>query len=247
MPKAVLTHFSPYLEDCLPPTDKQNVNRKGCDGATYVTIYGGVKAAYILICQWMLASCKNQSIQRIERLGFAQYARLHEAATLLDIPRIKNDMVNRMDKMSKSQIPVQDVRVIYANFPKDSLPRQIVIRSIGDAVFERRLRRWDLYKEFKLECVEYDNDIYDYTEQRRQAIQDAELANKKGQKARRRKSGEHTKGSNDKVEEPTQVVTKTVKGVVARKGRGAQPTYVRIGLNDFGVSNQHYAGNVRRT
>ncbi|EAS32747.1 uncharacterized protein CIMG_03771 [Coccidioides immitis RS] len=240
MPKAVVKHFSPFLDDCFPPADKLHVRRKGCDGATHVTICGGVKAAFIYIFQWMLASCRGTGLQRIERLEFAQYARLHEAATLLGIPRIQQEMATRMDKMSKSQVPIKDVRIIYENFPRDALARQIVIRSIGDAIFERRLRRWDLYKDFKLECIEYDDDIYSYIEGKKRAIREAEMLENRRQERRRRKKG-GSKEYQPVAREPPQVVNKTVQGVVTRKGRGAQPTYVRVGLEDLGVSNQQFS------
>lgn len=129
----------------------------------------------------------------------------------------------------------------------------MVIRSIGDAVFERRLRRWDLYKEFKLECIEYDNDIYEYVEEKKQAARAAEMAERKPRNRGPRNTRvtprqEHNKGNkqehkqahNGPENESPMVVTKKVKGVVARKGRGAKPTYVRVGLGDFGVSNQQF-------
>ncbi|KMU79701.1 hypothetical protein CISG_02119 [Coccidioides immitis RMSCC 3703] len=149
-------------------------------------------------------------------------------------------MATRMDKMSKSQVPIKDVRIIYENFPRDALARQIVIRSIGDAIFERRLRRWDLYKDFKLECIEYDDDIYSYIEGKKRAIREAEMLENRRQERRRRKKG-GSKEYQPVAREPPQVVNKTVQGVVTRKGRGAQPTYVRVGLEDLGVSNQQFS------
>lgn len=251
MPKAVLNHFSSLLDDCFPSPDNLHVNRNGCDGEAYATVYGGVRPAFGVIFQWMFSSCQNQRIERIDRLDFAQYARLHEAAEYLDIPWVVNEMVNRMNKMSKSQIPIKCIRIIYANFPKESLPRQVVIRSIGNAVFERRLRRWDLYKEFKLECIEYDNDIYEYVEEKKRAAREAEMAERNQRDRRLRgnhgkhkqeynKENKEENWSSDLGVESPRVVTKKLQGVVARKGRGAKPTYVRLGLDDFGISDYQF-------
>ncbi|WEW55215.1 hypothetical protein PRK78_000644 [Emydomyces testavorans] len=247
IPKAVVKHFSSVLDDCFPSEGKHHVHRMGCDGKTSVIIYGGLMVAYAFIVQWMISCCQCKYVKRINRLDFVQYARIHEAAMALGVPVIQKEMSYRMDKMSNGQIPIEDVKIIYANFPKNSLPRQAVIRSIGQAILERRLRRWNLYKEFKLECIEYDNDIYDYVEERKRADREAGMAAEKDRnKNQSKKNGvEYNKESNDMVKEAPQVVTKTVQGVVARKGRKGQPTYVRVGLGDFGVSSQQFVNRGR--
>ncbi|KAI2082711.1 hypothetical protein LOZ36_005828 [Ophidiomyces ophidiicola] len=237
IPKAVVTQFSSFLGDCFPSCDKVHVSRKGCDGKTYTTIFGGVKPAFVCIFQWMLSSCKNQTFQNIDRFEFAKYARLYEAAVLLGISRIENEMVFRMELLAKGQVPIQDVKIIYANFPKECLPRQIVIRSIGDALFERRLRRCALYKDFKLQCAEYDKDIYGYIQEKKAAIREEEMAKKRGGK--KKQNSNEGKPGEDCGEAP-QIIIKRVQAVTARKDHGGKPTYFRIGLEEFGISNQEY-------
>ncbi|PGG96113.1 hypothetical protein GX51_07978 [Blastomyces parvus] len=168
-PLWLATHFSDYMRDCFPAKHEPSVARKGCNGTDTVIVYGGVAQAHLVIFRWMLACCKGPRSGRtkIDRLPFAKYARILEAAEILDVYPVQDDMWTRMNRMADKQIYIDDVRMVYANFPKSASVRMLVIRSIGDALFERRLRNFRAYKEFKAECAEYEADIYAYLRERR--------------------------------------------------------------------------------
>ncbi|KAK2867878.1 hypothetical protein FQN49_003381 [Arthroderma sp. PD_2] len=247
IPKNLIGYFSPVLKDYFPAIGTSHVNRQGCDGAKVATLYGGLKQAFIIIFNWMIKSCEGRGLAWIERMNYTKYARIFEAAKMLCVEPVRSDMLARMNKMANTQIRVEEVRLIYQFFPKHSEPRQIVIRSIGDAVFGRRLRAWALYKEFKIECREYDNDIYEYVEAKRRAIAEEEKKQRQIEnRGRGKRTGQgqwqHNQEAEKVVDSKTgnQVVTKKVAGVVSRKAKGGQPSYVKITLDKFGVDNADY-------
>ncbi|EGE79901.1 hypothetical protein, variant [Blastomyces dermatitidis ATCC 18188] len=171
-PLWLATHFSYYIKDCFPAKHEPTVARKGCNGTNAVTIYGGVAQAHLVVFRWMLACCKGarHGYAKIDRLPFAKYTRILEAAEILDVYAVQDDMWVRMNRMADKQIYIDDVRMVYANFPKSAPVRMLVIRSIGDALFERRLRNFGAYKAFKAECAEYEADIYEYLLERRREV-----------------------------------------------------------------------------
>ncbi|KLJ12385.1 hypothetical protein EMPG_12581 [Blastomyces silverae] len=171
-PMWLATHFSDYIKDCFPAKHEPTVARKGSNGTDTVTIYGGVAQAHLVVFRWMLACCKGarNGYARIDRLPFAKYTRILEAAEILDVYPVQNDMWARMNRMADKQIYIDDVRMVYASFPKSTPVRMLVIRSIGDALFERRLRNFGAYKAFKAECAEYEADIYEYLGERRREV-----------------------------------------------------------------------------
>ncbi|KAK2743638.1 hypothetical protein FQN57_004747 [Myotisia sp. PD_48] len=170
IPKGLVVYFSPMLRDRFPNRGVHHVNTRGCDGRTMATIYGGLREAHIIVLDCMLRSCNGKGFAKIEYLNFGKYARIFDAAVVLGVQRIQNDMLARMNKMASTQIRIDDVKIIYGAYPKDSIQRQIVIRSIGDAVFDRWLRGWAHYKEFRIESREYDEDIYEYVQNKKRAI-----------------------------------------------------------------------------
>ncbi|EGD84085.1 hypothetical protein H112_07772 [Trichophyton rubrum D6] len=247
IPRNMVAYFSPVLKDCFPAAGVAHANRRGCDGEKIATIYGSLKPAFKIIFNWMMKSCEGQGLVWIERMNYTKYARVFEAAKILSVDLVCEDMLNRMNKMANTQIRVDDVRLIYNFFPKDSEPRQIVIRSIGDAVFERRLRGWAQYKEFKIQCRDYDYDIYEYVEKKRRAVAKEErklrqLEKKgKGGPAGRMSLPQDWEAEATKDQETEDTVTiKRVTGVVSRKGKRGKPTYVSVTLDKFGVDNADY-------
>ncbi|KAF3491579.1 uncharacterized protein GIQ15_01096 [Arthroderma uncinatum] len=246
IPKNMVTYFSAVLKDCFPSKDTGHANRPGCDGKEIATVYGGLKQAFIIVFDWMVKSCEGRGLIWIERMNYTKYARIFEAAKLLDVELVYNDMLARMNKMANTQIRVEEVRKIYQSFPKNSEPRQIVIRSIGDAVFDRRLRAWALYKEFKIECREYDDDIYEYVQSKHRVIAEERKQRQVRNRGNMRRAGQSQPQQDKEVENTPdpkaedQVVTKKVTGVVSRKGKGGHPSYVKITLDKFGVDNADY-------
>lgn len=254
IPKDVVTHFSTMLKDCFPPPDQHHASRLGCDGKTSATVYGGVKPAFIAIFNWMLKSCEGTGLSRIDFVNFAKYARIFEAATILGVSIVRNDMLTRMNRMADKQIRIDDVKIIYGSFAKESVPRQIVIRSIGDAVFDRRIIGWQPYKDFRMECYDYDDDIYEYVQAKRNAVARAEKAERLEAQRRKGKSEARQNGTNkhrDSKKPYTsesgtpeeQVVIKKVSAIVSRKGKKGQPSYAKIPLEQFGVKSDDYMGS----
>ncbi|KKZ63516.1 hypothetical protein EMCG_02175 [[Emmonsia] crescens] len=192
-PKWLAMHFSDLLMDCFPDEHEAHVPRKGCNGTDTVTIYGGVKHAHLVVFRWMLACCKGTGVAKIDWLPFAKYIRILEAAEILHVEPVQEDMWGRMQRMAQKQVHIDDVRMVYLNYHKSSPVRQLVIRSIGDAVFERRLRNFGAYKVFKSECGEYEADIYEYLRGKRREVYEeqqraARAAARKANKADRKLS-----------------------------------------------------------
>lgn len=207
--------------DCFPDEHEAHVPRKGCNGTDTVTIYGGVKHAHLVVFRWMLACCKDTGVAKIDWLPFAKYIRILEAAEILHVEPVQDDMWGRMHRIAQKQVHVDDVRMVYLNYHKSSPVRQLVIRSIGDAVFERRLRNFGAYKVFKGECAEYEADIYEYLrgkrrgvyEEQQRAARAAALAARKANKADRKLSAKI--GGDGGRQTPGQTGAKVTAAVVA--------------------------------
>lgn len=238
------------LRACFPSPSQQHASRLGSDGETVATVYGGAKPAFITIFEWMLKSCEGTGLSRIEFVNFAKYAHIFEAATILGTSIVRNDMLTRMNRMADKQIRIDDVKAIYKDFAKGSVPRQIVIRSIGDAVFDRRIIDWKPYKNFRIECHAYDDDIYEYVQTKRSAVARAEKAERlntqksKGMHASQRHGKDkpwHSEESESSTAEE-QVVVKKISVVVSRKGKNGRPSYAKVPLEKFGLS-EDYTGS----
>ncbi|KAL1955189.1 hypothetical protein VTO42DRAFT_8954 [Malbranchea cinnamomea] len=224
------------MKDCFPAKNILHVSRRGCDGMTTVTVSGSVKYAYVALFQWMVNSCQMNGRARIEFLSFSKYARLYEAAEALQVNFVRNEMLARMNRIADGQVPCEDVRMVYANYPKDHVIRQIVIRSIGDAILNRSLRRWALYLDLRVENIAYDNDIYEYVEAKRSEWREQhELERNKRKKNRRTRKDNNSQDARGAEQHQATVVEKQVAAPLARKGRGGKPSYYKIGLKDFGV------------
>ncbi|KAK2782644.1 hypothetical protein FQN53_009660 [Emmonsiellopsis sp. PD_33] len=265
-PKRVAAHFSTYIADSFPAPGQPHVPRLGCNGTNTVTIYGALPPALFRIFNWMLASCAGRGLERIEFLPFAKYVRLLEAAEILGVEYVRADMWRRMSRMAAKQVAIEDVRMVYLNFPKEAPVRQLVIRSIGDAVLERRLRNFGAYKVFKRECVEYEEDVFEYVRGKRREAFEKELREKgklsAAAKAKAKAGGSGVKGpqgnavrSQGERSIPTGpgagvktttdadgVTTKTISAVVTRKGQRGRPSYAQVPLRELGISNARFSG-----
>ncbi|PGH18138.1 hypothetical protein AJ79_00767 [Helicocarpus griseus UAMH5409] len=267
-PKRVAIHFSRYIRDCFPSFSRPYVSRKGCNGTDTVTIYGGVAAAHLEIFRWMLASCDGREISRVEYLPFSKYVRIHEAAEILGVNSVKNNMWNRMNHMAAKQVPIDDVRMVYMNYAKSTPVRQLVICSIGEALYERRLRNFQAYKEFKEQCQEYDEDIHEYLSAKRKAVyEEQKRAAREAYRASRKLRGEKKGSSNQNRREAGgrtattttttpagndaatsgQPTTKTISAVVTRKAQGGRPGYAKVELSDLGITKAQFTSRGNNT
>ena len=233
--KNLAAYFSPVLKDCFPSKFLKHVNRKGCDGHTVVTVTGVVKNAYVMLFEWMLNSGNEDQKSTFGIMGFAKYARVYEAAEVLQVDYVQGEMLHRMNKIAAGQVPAQDVRMVYATYPKGHIVRQIVIRSIGDAILNRTLRRWSLYLDIRTDIVAYDHDITEYMRTKKREEQVALQGNK--QKNRRGRKNRHIHGYQgyEGQGEPV-IVEKQVAAPLARKGDGGRPAYYKLSATDFGAS-----------
>lgn len=240
IPKSLAMYFSPVIKDCFPSKHIKHVNREGCDGKNKITVSGVIKPAYVLLFEWMLTSGKEDGRSRVSRLPFAKYARIYEAAEILQVNYVRDEMLYRMNRIADGQVPAEDVRIVYAAYPKNHLVRQIVIRSIGVAILNRTLRHWALYIDIRTDIAEYDYDISEYTmaKKREWRRQQKEQEGKSRKNHRGRKNwGSQTAQPEDweyrREEVPTEPV---VSAPIARKGKGGRPAYYKLEATDFGIS-----------
>lgn len=160
----MLTHFSGYFKNRFPDANEHHDLPAGADGKTFATVYGGAKQAYMVIIKWMIESCKANTIVPVATESFFRSIYILQVAEALSVPLVEKEMQTRLERIAAVQIPIADLRLIYEHFPRGTKYRTVAIKSIGDAVFERRLRGWAVYKKFRDECREYDDDIYAYVE-----------------------------------------------------------------------------------
>jgi hypothetical protein len=236
IPKNVVAYFSPTVKDCFPRLGHPHVHRLGCDGATTVTVSGSVKAAYMLIFQWMVNSCEADKRLPFDHLPFSKYARVYQAAEYLGMDAVQKDMLYRMNKIAEGQVPCEDARTVYAAHPKGSMFREIVVRSIGNAILIRNLRRWKLYIDLRVECADYDLEVTAYVEEKKRELRNAQKAEMAGRKGKKGKKNNRAHGVENAEHLGGTVVEKQVSAPLARKGKGAHPSYYKVELHDFGVS-----------
>ena len=238
IPKSLAMYFSPVIKDCFPSRHTQHVSRDGCDGQTKVTVSGVVKPAYTMLLEWMLSSGKEDGRSRVPRLPFAKYARLYEVAELLQVHYVRDEMLYRMNRIAVGQVPADDVRMVYAAYPKNHFVRQIVIRSIGDAVLSRTLRHWALYLDIRTDIPAYDYDISEYTTAKKLGWkrQQEELEGKSRKNRRPRKNWGFQGVQPENWEYSWEEVPAKSVAAIARKGKGARSTYYKLAAIDFGVS-----------
>ncbi|KAK2739140.1 hypothetical protein FQN55_009545 [Onygenales sp. PD_40] len=244
-PKRVAAHFSTYIADSFPAPGQPHVPRLGCNGTNTVTIYGALPPALFRIFNWMLASCAGRGLERIEFLPFAKYVRLLEAAEILGVEYVRADMWRRMTRMAAKQVAIEDVRMVYLNFPKEAPIRQLVIRSIGDAVLERRLRNFGAYKAFKRECVEYEEDVFDAAAKAKAKAGGSGAKGPQGNAVISQGEQSVPTGPGAGVKTTTDadgVTTKTISAVVTRKGQRGRPSYAQVPLRELGISNARFSG-----
>lgn len=212
----------------------------------------------------MIRSCKANTVVPVEPHPFFYSIQILQVAEVLSVPPAEGQVQARLERIAAAQIPIADLREIYKRFPRGTKYRTMAIESIGNAAFERRLRRWGRYKEFRDECREYSDDIYAYVEAKKEQqkpereLKDAASEMMKTQKQqpqpqsstvsttipkdaknpKKAKTTKNTKQSNKPKEHEhghETVTTKTVSAAVIRKGKGSKPTYVSFPFLEIDV------------
>lgn len=200
------------LASCAYPSSSSKGKRNGNDSARTKT--------------------KPKTEAKIEFLSFAEYAHIFKAAELLDVEPVRTDMWDRMSRMAAKQAQtIDDVKIVYRDFPADAPVRKLLARCIGDALMERRLRNFKAYREFKEKCVEYERDVYKYM--------DWKKARERG--TEQRESRKTATAVNSETEKPSTgpagdgAVTRTISAPITRKGQRGRPSYAQIALQDLGI------------
>ncbi|PGH19344.1 hypothetical protein AJ80_03984 [Polytolypa hystricis UAMH7299] len=258
LPKALAIGLSAFFKDAFPTSNQAHVSRRGSDGKAYVTICGGLRPAFSIIFKWMFDTREatvnanrngKKPTARIEFLPFGKYIHILKAAEILDIAAIRIDLLDRMNRMTRKKVPIDIARMVYANFPVESEIRQLLIRRIGDAIYERRLHDWAAYLKFRDKCIEYKEDIYRYLDSKARAIAEArKLWNEEQRpdKLHREEATQKSRGEGKHHEagDKPHVITKTISAQVVRKGKHGKPSYVTIPLQELGISNDEFSNRI---
>jgi hypothetical protein len=194
LPKNVLTHLSNVMRDALvkkpgskPLPDNNNNNNNNNiitnDDKTSIVLIGGAKAASFAVFKWMVSCCSGQDIQKFEDMPFIRYVRVLEVLETLDVPILKKQLTTRTKDIASRQIPANDIKAIYASVPANTPIRDLAIQSIGNAIYEKRLKNWPAYQALRTQIPEYEADIKEFLAVKRTpeiaAANDARRAAKK--------------------------------------------------------------------
>lgn len=132
-------------------------------------VTGGMLAdeAFRFILHWMLDTSKSgESEQIAETVSFTELIHCTAVNELLVVPMALKDQVNRhLAKIADDQVPIEDVKAVYAEFTADHPARSMVIESIGKAYLEERLRDENAYYKYSNENEQFKKDLQQYLHQ----------------------------------------------------------------------------------
>ena len=136
-------------------------------GATSITIMGGdalADKAFKIVLRCMLDSYKSGEIGQIsDKLSFTDLTHCMGVTELLAVPMAMKDQVYQLlAKIADDQVPLDDVKVVYAHATTDHPARAIVVESVGNAYLEKRLKNANAYYEYSGENEEFKKDLQQY-------------------------------------------------------------------------------------
>jgi hypothetical protein len=251
LPKAILVHFSGKFKEAFPATSPLLINQSNQKTAYTLTV--GTKEANLTALKWMVQCCSGRGIVQVERNTFFQYARVLEVAEALDIPILCKQLNFHMKKIAETQVPIEDVQLVYHHLPTSSPIRQLVVESIGNAIWNRTLQYAWAYRKFRDENLEYAAEVSEHLAKLRAPQIEAEKAARKEQRKeeRKEKRAKHREWNarqeqrqnqcymtmadlEQKMGATTVTKTKKIQGVEARKATNGQ-SYYHFNLKDLGV------------
>jgi cellular nucleic acid-binding protein len=136
-------------------------------GTTSITIIGGdalADKAFKIILRCMRDSYKSGEIEEIsDKLFFTDLTHSMGVIELLAVPMAMKDQVHQLlAKIADDQVPIDDVKALYAHATIDHPARAMVVESIGNAYLEKRLKNANAYYEYSGENEEFKKDLQQY-------------------------------------------------------------------------------------
>jgi cellular nucleic acid-binding protein len=137
---------------------------RGSGGLIGITIMCGdaiADKAFKIVFGWMLDTCKSGETEKIsDQLTFTDLAHCMMVNELLAVPVVLKDQVARLlAKIADNQVPLEDVKALYARTAIDHPARSMVVESIGKAYLEQRLRDGGAYYNYYHENEEFKKDL----------------------------------------------------------------------------------------
>ena len=125
-----------------------------------LTLKGANYDAYRRILEW-IETCvaRNQVVDFWCPKGLFQGGLVLEAARFLGIPILKETVNKKLKNILSTQVHTDDVRAIYKHHGPGDEKRQVVVQSIVNAWWEKRLRGEKFYWELHGEIEDFRNDV----------------------------------------------------------------------------------------
>ncbi|ERF72647.1 hypothetical protein EPUS_05701 [Endocarpon pusillum Z07020] len=136
-------------------------------GPISITIMGGDALAdetFKIILRWILDTYKSGETEQIsDKLSFTDLIHCMGVAELLAVPvALKDQFYQRLAKIADDQVPLDDVKALYAHATTDHPARSMVVESVGNAYLEKRLKNRNAYYEYSDENEEFKKDLQRY-------------------------------------------------------------------------------------
>ena len=189
VPINVLIHFSGYFRDAFKvvtgTSEESVVTKFGPDehgretlfapaqvvqapgGLISITIMGGdalSAKAFKIVLRWMIDTCKSGEIKDIpDKLSVTDLIHCMGVLELLAVPTsLKDQMYCLLTNNVDDQVPLDDVKALYAHATVGHPARSIVVESIGKAFLEKRLKNENAYCGYSDENEEFKKDLQQY-------------------------------------------------------------------------------------
>jgi cellular nucleic acid-binding protein len=135
--------------------------------ATSITIMGGdalADKAFKIVIRCMLNSYRSGETEQIsEKLSFTDLTHCMGVTELLALPMAMKDQVYQLlAKMADDQVPLADVKALYADAAIDHPARAMVVESVGNAYLQKRLKNANAYYEYSGQNEEFKKDLQQY-------------------------------------------------------------------------------------
>ncbi|KAL9114860.1 MAG: hypothetical protein Q9227_001103 [Pyrenula ochraceoflavens] len=204
-PRAVAKTFSRHINSLFPSLLSTPANKLTAI-PTSVLLIGGTTEGHKQVFQWMLRCCEGRGIIEFPYSSyeaFWSYACALNAAYILQIQYLCDNLMDRLQKVSGKQVHSEDIRKVYQVLPgkehDGNLVKVLVVNSIADAIFEKRLQARKLIEEVRQEIPEFDEAVERRIERLKDKARAAE-EQKRGKKSNKSHSNRKAQLQADKQE-----------------------------------------------
>lgn len=123
--------------------------------------------AFKLVVRWMLDGCESSETEEIfKRLSFIDLAHCMGDMGLLAVPMLIKDQVHgQLVKITDDQVPLSDVKALYAQTTERHPARAVIIETVGRAYVEKCLKDEEGYHQYCDENNEFKKDLQQYVHQ----------------------------------------------------------------------------------